>query len=219
MYREPVTKRVVVLGATGLVGRQLLQLLSADAAVSEVVVVARRPAGISSPKVRERIVDMSALEQHADAFAADDLFCALGTTIRQAGSQDAFRHVDYELPMTAARLALQQGVRHYLLVSALGADARSRIFYSRVKGELERDLIALQFPSLTIVRPSLLLGDRSERRRGEEIAKHFSWLMPPKYKGIQALTVARALVDSSNHPPSGVRILESRQMRERFERR
>lgn len=114
----------------------------------------------------------------------------------------------------AARLGLTQGAHHYLLVSALGASSQSRVFYNRVKGELEEKLTALRYPSLTMARPSLLLGPRPERRLGEEMAKRLGWLMPPKYRAIEALAVARALVDAARADIPGIHILENRDMRE-----
>jgi uncharacterized protein YbjT (DUF2867 family) len=154
------------------------------------------------------------MEQHADLFAVDQIICALGTTIKQAGSQERFREVDHDYPLTAARLGLAHGAHHYLLVSALGANAKSRIFYNRVKGELEHDLRALGYPSLTILRPSLLLGNRAEHRLGERIASRLAWLMPPRMKPVQATDVARTLLESARADAPGVRLVESREMRE-----
>jgi uncharacterized protein YbjT (DUF2867 family) len=209
-------RSVAVLGATGLVGRQIVTLLIDDATVERVVVLTRRPAGFGGLKVEERIVELAHLRDAADALAVDQIFCALGTTIRKAGSREAFRRIDHDYPLLAGRLALERGAGHYLLVSALGADARSRIPYNRVKGELEESLATLGFRSLTIARPSLLLGDRVEKRRGEDLAKKFEWLLPPKYRGIEARTVARALTAAAHADEAGVLILESREMRRRF---
>lgn len=204
-----MTRRVLVLGATGLVGRELVAQLLADDDVGEVLAIGRRrPEGIS-PKLHPHVFPLEEMRRHSDLFGADQMFCALGTTIRKAGSQAEFRRVDHDLPLEAARLALERGTRHFLLVSAIGADRRSRIFYNRVKGELEDDLRALGYPSLTIARPSLLLGPRQERRFGEEVAKRFGWLMPPKYKPIEASDVAAALIAASREEQRGVRILES----------
>jgi uncharacterized protein YbjT (DUF2867 family) len=206
-------RSVLLLGATGLVGREVLSLLLNDAGVGRVVVIARRPAGASHPKLEEHVFDLGEMDAHADLFAVDQIICALGTTIKVAGSQERFRVVDHDYPLNAARIGKAKGVRHYLLVSSMGANAGSRVFYSRVKGEVERDLIALGYRSTTIARPSLLLGDRSEHRAGERIAAHFAWLMPPKYKPIQARDVARALVRLAAEDREGVRVVESRELR------
>lgn len=210
-------RRVLLLGATGLVGGQLLKLLLADESVGNVRVIARHPTDEHHAKLQQLIVpDLSEMErqEHLDVFAVDQIFCALGTTIRKAGSQEKFRVVDHDLPLMAARLGLTQGAHHYLLVSALGASSRSRVFYNRVKGELEKTLTALRYPSLTLARPSLLLGPRQEHRLGEEIAKRLGWLMPPKYRPIEALAVARALAQAARADLPAVHVLENRDMRE-----
>jgi uncharacterized protein YbjT (DUF2867 family) len=208
----------MLLGATGLVGGELLRLLLADRTVGRVVALARRtvtpPKGTSPEQLRKldaRVVDVERLDAAADAFnGVEQIFCALGTTIRQAGSQDRFRQIDHDVPVAAARLGMQLGARHFLLVSALGADPSSRIFYNRVKGEVERDIAALGYRSVTVVRPSLLLGERSEFRLGEELAKRLRWLIPGKWSPVQAADVAAALVAQGARDDSGVRIIESR---------
>ena len=206
-------RTALLLGATGLVGRELLAQLLADDDVFRVTAVVRRPTGVEHAKLNEQVIDLDAMEQHEHLFAVDQLFCALGTTIKVAGSRERFRHVDHDLPLTAARLGRKRGARHYLLVSALGADAGSRVFYNRVKGETENDILSLGYPSVTIARPSLLLGDRAEHRFGEELAKKVGWLMPPAYKPIHGRDVARALVDAAREDKPGARILLSREMR------
>lgn len=212
-------RRVLLVGATGLVGRELLALLVADAAVSEVVVLVRRALGGGGrhSKVREVVVDFEALEELArgepSLFAVDQFYCALGTTIKRAGSQAAFRRVDHDYPLQLARLARAAGARHCLLVSALGADAGSRVFYNRVKGELEQGIRALAFPSFTIARPSLLEGDREEVRPGERIAARFGWLVPGRWKPVHVRQVARALVTAAGQDVPGVRIMENVELR------
>ena len=209
-------RSVLLLGATGLVGREVLLLLLADATVQRVIVVARRTTGLSHPKLHEYVFPLAEMEQHPEAFAVDQVVCALGTTIRQAGSQERFRVVDHDLPLRAARLALAHGARHYLLVSSAGANPKSRIFYSRVKGELERDLLALGYRSVTIARPSILAGVRGEQRRGEQFALRLGWLLPASLKPIDARAVARALVNAAREDQPGTCILDSRNMRERY---
>lgn len=202
---------VTLLGATGLVGRHTLDLLASDPAFTRVVVVARRRfAEATAPRVEAHVVDFDRLDERPDLFRVDQVICALGTTIRAVdGSHERFRAVDYGLPLTAARLALSQGVRHFLLVSALGASAQSRIFYSRVKGELEDALRTMGFRSVTILRPSLLLGDRQEFRFGEEVAKRLGFLVPGRYRPVHARDVAAALVRSAREDVPGLHILES----------
>lgn len=208
---------VMVLGATGLVGGELLRQLLARRGVTRVVAPGRRlvtpPAGIpreQAAKLDPRVVDFDRLERDAEAFnGVTQIFCALGTTIRQAGSQERFRRVDQEYPLEAARLGLRLGARHFLLVSAIGADPDSRIFYNRVKGEVERDIRSLAYRAVTIVRPSLLLGERGEFRLGEEIGKLVGWLAPRRWAPVHARDVARVLVDAAERDEPGVRVVES----------
>jgi uncharacterized protein YbjT (DUF2867 family) len=181
----------LVAGATGLVGREIVRLLSQ--AGTEVRALLR-----SDYPVGENV-----------AFHVDAAFCALGTTIRKAGSQEAFRRVDYDHPLAVARAARAGGASHFLLVSALGASARSRVFYNRVKGELEDALRGLGYPSLTIARPSILLGERAERRPGEELAKKIGWLAPSRWRPVHATQVAGALVDAARRAKPGIEILEN----------
>jgi uncharacterized protein YbjT (DUF2867 family) len=197
---------VVLVGATGLVGGECLKLLLADPAFERVNVLTRRPleGAPASPRLAVHVMDLEHLEPHAELLAADALICALGTTIGQAGSKERFRAVDYGIPLALARLGVERGLRHFLLVSALGADPRSRVFYNRVKGEIEEALSALPLRSLTIVRPSLLLGER--------IAQRFAFLMPGKYAAIHARDVGAALVGLAKQDAAGKRVVESREM-------
>jgi len=205
----------LLLGATGLVGRGLLAQLLRDGAFAKVTVIARKATGEQHSKLEEHVLDLGEMQAHPHLFRTGAIFCALGTTIKTAGSQERFRVVDYDYPLMAARLGKEQGATHYLLVSALGANANSRIFYNRVKGEVERDLLALNYPKTTIARPSLLLGERTEFRPGERGFAQLGWLMPPAYKPIHGRDVASALVDAAKTQESGVQILESRAMRTR----
>jgi uncharacterized protein YbjT (DUF2867 family) len=207
---------VALLGATGLVGRHCLDLLARDATFSRIVVLARRKfAEATAPRVEAHIVDFDHLADRPDLLGVDQVISTLGTTIKAVGgSQAKFRAVDYEIPLTAAKLAIGQGARHFLLVSSLGANAHSRIFYNRVKGELEDALRTLSFRSITILRPSLLLGERRDFRLGEEIGKRFAWIVPGRYRPIHARDVAAALVRAAKEDIPGMRIIESEDLRE-----
>jgi uncharacterized protein YbjT (DUF2867 family) len=143
----------------------------------------------------------------------DIVICALGTTIGKAGSQERFRAVDFGYPLACARLALAQGARHFLLVSSLGANPGSRAFYPRVKGELEAAVSALPFRSVSIFRPSLLLGPRREFRMGEKIAQRLAFLFPPKWRAIEASDVAAAMLRVAKEDLPGRRIVDSAEMR------
>lgn len=206
---------VLLAGATGLVGRECLRLLLGDPAITHIEVAARRALSpdVRSPKLSTHIIDFDHLNEYDELFGVDAIICALGTTIRQAGSRTRFRTVDLEYPLDFARLGRRRGCAHFIVVSALGANPRSRIFYNRVKGELEDGLRALGYPCLTIVRPSLLLGPRAEHRLGEEVAKRVTrWLgplVPRPFKPVEAHAVAVTLVRAAKEPCSGVHIIES----------
>jgi uncharacterized protein YbjT (DUF2867 family) len=204
-------RSVMLLGATGLVGRECLRLLLADPGVTRIVALTRRALDDQAlwPKLHVEIVDFDQLQAHGELFGVDQIFCALGTTIKKAGSRDAFRRVDFTYALTAARLGAEHGAHHFLLVSALGASAESRIYYSRVKGQLEDALRTLPYPSVTIVRPSFLVGERDEFRLGEELAKRVGWFAPGKYKPVSAARVAAALVRAAQDNAPGLHILES----------
>ncbi|MFL5382206.1 MAG: NAD(P)H-binding protein [Longimicrobiaceae bacterium] len=197
-------------------GGLCLELLLADGAWSRVTALVRRPTGRAHPRLAEVVADFDRLDERADAFAADDVFCCLGSTIRKAGSQEAFYRVDHDYPVAAARLASARGARRFLLVTALGADAGSRIYYNRVKGEVERDVAAFPFEGVALLRPSLILGPRGERRTAEALAQRLAPLAAPllvgplrRYRAVGAEAVARAMVRLARDGFRGVRVVES----------
>ena len=205
---------VAILGATGLVGTECVRRFADSAKFERVVVLARRhvPELVGRADVEAHLVDYERLEESAEHLRVSHIVCALGTTIRKAGSQEQFRRVDHDYPVAAARLGLREGARHFLLVSALGANPRSRIFYNRVKGEVEDAIRTLAYRSVTVVRPSLLLGERREVRIGESIGKLLAWMTPRRYKPIHARDVAAALVRAAVEDAAGVRVIESAAM-------
>ncbi len=202
---------VAILGATGLVGTECVRQFADSPHFARVVVVARRPLpdALARSRVQAHIVDFERLDDAAEYFRVSHIVCALGTTINKAGSQDRFRRIDHDYPLAAAQLALRQGAHHFLLVSALGANARSRIFYNRVKGDVENAIHALPYRSVTIVRPSLLLGERREFRLGEAIGKLFAGLTPKRYRPVHARQVAATLLRAAIEDRPGVRVIES----------
>lgn len=212
---SPAPNSAVVVGATGLVGREIVKLVVARPEFERVTVVARRPLPDSpqNPKLQIRIVDFDRLGDQAEAFQASHHFCALGTTIKQAGSQERFRQVDFGYPLRVAELARAAGARHFLLVSSVDASPTSRGFYLQVKGELEQAILALGFPSVTIARPSLLLGDRQEFRLGEVIVMRLGWALPRKYRPVHVRDVARVLVEAAVQDRAGVRVIENPEIR------
>lgn len=193
-------KTAILIGATGLVGKRVLVHLLASPVYSKVIAVTRKPI-VSHPKLQNLVVDFDHLANALRQVRADDAFCCLGTTLKQAGSKASFHKVDYGYNMEFAHVMRQNGCTHFLLVSALGASARSLVFYSRVKGLLEDDLQALGFPHLSLFRPSLLLGPREENRLGENLAATLFPLLGPLLRGplrtiqpIQGEQVAAAMV-------------------------
>jgi uncharacterized protein YbjT (DUF2867 family) len=207
--------RAVIAGASGLVGSHILPLLLAEPAYGEVIALVRRPLAVQHSKLEQRVVDFSELTEENVA-GADKVFSALGTTAANAGTKEKQRTVDYVYPLELGRVCRAAGARNYLLVSAAGVSAGSRVFYSRLKGELERDLEGLEYPALTIARPSLILGERAEQRWAEGLSKAvMPWAVDPllrggwrRYHSIAAEMIARALVARSLADFSGVEILE-----------
>ncbi len=214
MTPNDLGRTALVAGATGLVGRELLRLLLADARYAQVLTVGRRPvAGIASPKLRHLGIDLAAPQGLP---RCDDVFIALGTTIKVAGSQPAFAAVDLHGVVNVARAALAQGAQRVAVVSALGADARSRVFYSRTKGEMEVAVAALGYRRVVFARPSFLGGERTERRPGEglgiALTNALGPLVPKRYRVVSAAAVAQALVTALWQEPAsgaGVQVLES----------
>jgi uncharacterized protein YbjT (DUF2867 family) len=209
-------KVALVAGPTGLVGKQALHFLLDDPDYEKVKTISRRPLGMDHPKLQSLVLDLDKLNEHPEDLKADDVFCCLGTTIKQARTREAFRKVDYDYPLTVARLSKDQGAKQYLLVSALGADKHSKVFYNRVKGEIEEAIGLIGFQAYHIFRPSLLLGHRTEMRAGEDAAKTFfklfGFLVPLKYKAIDSAKVARAMVSFARENSSGTFIHESKEL-------
>lgn len=192
-------RTAIIAGATGLVGQEILKRLLEDPSITAVHSLGRRAAAIQNPKLTSHVVDFKQLPALPPA---DELYLAIGTTIKDAGSQDAFRSVDFDANLAVAKAALSAGVKRVGLVSAMGADPKSSVFYSRVKGELESALAQLPFENLVIARPSMLVGDRNNlgqpERRGEILAmkvqKVLGWLIPTNYQPIRAEAVSNALL-------------------------
>ena len=204
----------MIAGATGLVGRALVAHLCGSARYARVVALTRRPIERAPATLEGRQVDFSRLDD-ADPGHVDVAFCALGTTIAAAGSQEAFRRVDHDYTLAYARFALRGGARLFLLVSSVGADRRSGNFYLRVKGEVEEAVCALPFESIAILRPGLLLGDRRESRPAEAMARAVAPFFNPlfvgplaKYRAVHADQVAGAMAVAAEDERTGVSMLE-----------
>ena len=202
-------RTALLAGATGLVGSHLLRLLLADETYQKVRILGRRGLPLTSPKLQQRLIDFDHLAD-LDAPKVDDVFCCLGTTIKKAGSQEAFRKVDLGYVEALARVAARAGAKQFLLVSAIGANAKSRVFYSRVKGETEAAVQAVGFAGTHIFRPSLLLGSRAESRPMERLSVlvggplGFVFAGPlRRYRPIPAETVAAAMVKAAKKARPG----------------
>lgn len=206
-------KTLLIVGATGLVGRAVLRLALADPAIARVVAPTRRALDLRHEKLVNPVVGFEALPVGAEWWAVDAVICTLGTTIKKAGSRAAFREVDYDYPLAVARFARTAGVATYALVSSLGATAKFRTFYLRTKGETERDLAGAGFASLTVVRPSLIGGERDERRWGEALGLQLFTavgpVLPRRYRIVPAERIAERLLASVISAQPGVRIVES----------
>ncbi len=203
-------RSALVLGATGLVGDHCLELLLEDERYSRVRVLTRRPLTRRHRKLEVIQVDFDALDERPELFRVDDVFCCLGTTMARAGSEAAFRRVDHDYPVQAAELAVAEGADQFLLVSAIGADPQSSIFYNRVKGEVEVAVKRLPFRAVWVVRPSLLLGEREELRVGEKLASVVSRPLAPimvgrlrRYRPVEARDVAAAMVRLAEQDGTG----------------
>jgi uncharacterized protein YbjT (DUF2867 family) len=206
-------RSALLVGASGLIGAFVLERLLNSDRYGRVVVWARRASGISHPKLAADTIDFEGLgERRVDA---EDVFCCLGTTIKVAGSQEAFRRVDYEYPVALARAAARSGAKRLLVVSALGADSSSRVFYSRVKGDMEAAVLAAGVPATIFFRPSLLSGPRSQPRLGEQIGLAVGAVIGPllgKYRPIHGDLVAAAMVKAAESDlPS--QVIESGEIR------
>jgi len=206
-------RTALIIGASGLTGKELLQVLLADPLYRLIIIYVRKPLEISHPKLQQQVVDYERLDT---AVQADDVFCCLGTTIKKAGSQQAFRQVDLIYPQKVAELQRNAGSKRFLLISAVGADEASSIFYSKTKGQVEKAISILQYPCTCIFRPSLIIGERSERRVGEKIAMMLTRIIAPlligplkKYQPVSALAIAKAMQDAAHQYSDGFHLIPS----------
>ncbi len=194
-------QKAIIIGSTGLVGKEVLRASLSDPYFSSVTIFVRRPTGISHPKLTEEIVDFNNMEDWRALINGDVLFSAMGTTLKKAGSKDAQYKVDYTYQYRVAEAASENGVPDYVLVSAPGASAGSMIFYSRIKGELDRDVKKLKFRRIILIKPSILEGDRDEERSGEKLGIKFANLFKDvpflkKYRPVHGKTVASAMINA-----------------------
>jgi len=214
-------KTAVVAGSTGLVGKQLVEILESSREYEAVVALVRKGSNFIHDRVFTVEVDFDHLEKYASDLKAEDVFCCLGTTMKKAGSKENFYKVDYEYPLKLARIAEQNNSDKFNIISATGADSTSAFYYSRVKGDIEKAISELNIPTINIFRPSLLIGNRDEKRKGEEIGAVVAKILNPvligrfrKYRAIEALMVARAMLNVNQKPAEGIHIFESNRIQE-----
>lgn len=216
-----MSNTALIAGATGLVGGHLLDLLMEDDYYSNVKVLTRRSIGGDDGKLKEIIInDFDDLENHVEALKANDYFCCLGTTMKKAGSKEAFKKVDYQYPATIAAIARENNADSFSLVSAMGANPKSLIFYNKVKGEAEEAIKAMKLKKTFIFRPSFIEGERNEERTGEKVALwvadklDFIFSGPlKKYGAIHAQEIAEAMVKTAKSEKSSFKMFESNEMK------
>jgi uncharacterized protein YbjT (DUF2867 family) len=202
----------IVAGATGLVGGECLQRLIVETRYSRVIAVARRELGpeLRHRKLRVVVADFDRLDRVQEELRGDHVFCALGTTIRKAGSQARFRVVDHDYPLRLAELTRSNGAQHFSIVSALGASRGSPFFYSRVKGDVEAALREMGWPGLAIFRPSVIAGERAESRPLERLGERLLRFAPATWRPVAACDIAAAMIGVALRSPPGVTVVESR---------
>lgn len=212
-----MTLTALIAGASGLVGSQLLDELLDTPDYTEVIALLRRPLDVRHPKLTQRIIDFETIAT-LDLPPIDTVFCCLGATIKAAGSQAAFRHIDHDYVLALARRALEAGARQFLLVGSMGANTRSPFFYMRVKGEIEEALRALSYASCSVFRPAYLAGKRAQSRPAEDfygaLMQRLAVFMPRAFRPIAARGVARAMLAQARRAPAGFHVTESGQLQE-----
>lgn len=216
-----MSKKAILIGATGLIGHDLLIKLLADENYSEVLAISRKALNLNHPKLKELIINFDELSNHIAEISGDVVFCCLGTTIKKTPDLAVYRKIDYQYPLDVANIAFKNGTKQYHLVSALGADVKSRLFYSRTKGEVERDLQKTPFQAIHIYRPALLDGNRKEERSAENTMIGLFRLVNPlligplkKYRSIKIEKVADAMLIKAKGNEQGVHIYPSDQIAE-----
>jgi uncharacterized protein YbjT (DUF2867 family) len=207
-------KTAIIIGATGLVGSTLVKQILENPEYSKVTLLLRKPLDLQHPKLIQEIIDFA--QPDSTKIIGDDLFCAMGTTLRKAGSKQAQYKIDCTYPFEIGKIAKANGVKQYILVSSIGSDANSNNFYLRTKGDLEQKIKALEFENFISVRPSFILGDRQEFRLGEKIGIVLAKVISPlligslkKYRGIEAAQIAKGMQVLANKGLKGVHFIES----------
>ena len=199
-------KTAILLGGSGAVGSELLQLLLADNRYEKIKLFARSSINTIDPRIEEHLIDLFALDTYTGLFTGDEVYCCIGTTKAKTPDKETYRQIDYGIPVAAAKLAAANNIKTYIVISAIGADADSSIFYNRTKGEMQDDVLAENIHKIHILQPSLILAERKDNRIVEKTAEVFMWLINPllfggaaKYKSIKATTIAKAMLWLANN--------------------
>lgn len=202
-----MSKSAIILGASGLTGGLLLDELLSDTEFKEVTLFSRSSVNKKHPKLTEHLVDLFELKNHASSFNADVVFCCIGTTKKKTPNQERYHKIDFGIPVTAAQLCKQNDIPSFLVISAMGANKSSAIFYNKTKGEMEEAVLEAGIEQTHILRPALITGNREESRRGERFAqflfKGIDWLMIgplKKYRSVPAIKIAKAMIHLSKFP-------------------
>ncbi|APS38051.1 NAD(P)H-binding protein [Salegentibacter sp. T436] len=209
-------KTAIILGATGLTGGMLLQQLLEDDRYGKIKLFSRNSVEKKHPKIEEHLIDLFKLEEYKDKFTADEVFCCVGTTKKKTPDHNTYTKIDRGIPVTAARLCKANNIDTFLVVSALGANPKSRVFYNRIKGKMEKEVLEQEIKNTYILQPSLITGERKESRSFEKVGKVMLNFINPfflgtlrKYKSISAESIARAMVAIANKPELDVERIPS----------
>lgn len=209
-----MSKSAIILGATGLTGGLLLDLLLNDKRYGHITLFSRNTCGFKHPKLTEHIVDLFRLESFKDKFMSDEVFCCIGTTKAKTSDKDIYTKIDYGIPVSAAKLCKENGIETFIVMSSMGAKKKSKIFYNRTKGKMEAAVLDFQLKRTYILQPSLISGERDERRIGEQLMKFLMSLLKPllhfgdlnRYRPIHPKTIANCMVWLANNDYKSVRI-------------
>lgn len=205
-----MNKTAIILGATGLTGGNLLDFLLKDDRYRKIKVFSRSSVGISNPKLEEHLLDLFELEKNKEIFQADEVFCCIGTTKSKTPNNETYKKIDYGIPFAAAKISKENNINTFIVISAMGANPESKVFYNKTKGEMERDVLNQNIPNTYILQPGLIGGNRSEKRLGESIAKFLfkilNPIIPKNYRTISPETIAKAMLTLANQGYSKNRI-------------
>ncbi len=198
-------KTAIVLGATGLTGGHLVEELLKNDNYSKVKLFSRKSINKNHPKIEEHLIDLFKLKEYTEDFKAHDVFCCIGTTKAKTPNKDIYKNIDYGIPVNAAKLSAKNGIECFTVISAIGADANSNIFYNRTKGEMEQDVLEKNIPNIYIIRPALIVGNRKEKRLFEKLAtqafKMFNLILIgnlKKYRSVKSENIAKAMMQVAN---------------------